>query len=407
VKAGDATLVRRLLDEHPALERRLDDPLPGFDFGGTALLAAVGRHDRELVETLLAAGADINQKSHWWAGPFGVLDADHDSAWVDYLLSRGAAMDAYSAARHGRLDALRALVAADPAAVNLRGGDGQTPLHVAASVAVAAFLLDHGAEIDARDVDHESTAAMYLVKERTEVARYLVGRGAQTDILLAAALGDLELLGRHLDADPGSIRTSVNATWFPMRGPRAFGTVYIWTLGLNKTAPEVARDFGHQEAYAELMGRAPEDLQLALAAALGDEPRLRALLARRPGLVETLSEDAQRKLVDAAQDENLAAVRRMLALGWPAGATGQHGATALHWAAWHGSLEMVREILRHDPPLDAQDADYGGTPLGWAKHASVGGWHPERGDYDGTVRALLEAGAKPDSARSAAERTTS
>ena len=52
---------------------------------------------------------------------------------------------------------LRELVAADPDIVHARGGDGQTPLHFASTVEVAEFLLANGAEIDARDMDHEST----------------------------------------------------------------------------------------------------------------------------------------------------------------------------------------------------------------------------------------------------------
>jgi hypothetical protein len=63
------------------------------------------------------------------------------------------------------------------------------------------------------------------------VARYLVHRGARTDILLAAALGDAALVARHLREDPASIETTVSEEFFPKRDPRAGGTIYIWTLG--------------------------------------------------------------------------------------------------------------------------------------------------------------------------------
>ena len=53
---------------------------------------------------------------------------------------------------------LTELVAADQNVVHAKGGDGQTPLHFASTVEIAQFLLDHGAEIDALDVDHESIA---------------------------------------------------------------------------------------------------------------------------------------------------------------------------------------------------------------------------------------------------------
>jgi len=87
-------------------------------------------------------------------------------------------------------------------------------------------------------------------------------------------------------------------------------------------------------------------------------------------------------------------VRAMLGAGWPLDATGQHGATPLHWAAFHGNAEMIREILRHNPPLERKDAEFNSTPLGWAIYGSEHGWHCEDGNYVATVEALLDAGAK-------------
>src|SRR6185436_12032638 len=129
------------------------------------------------------------------------------------------------------MDRLRELITAQPALVNARGGDGQTPLHVAGTLDVAAYLLDHGANIDALDVDHESTPARYMVRDRQEVARYLVQRGCRTDLLLAAALGDAALARRLLDADPTCIRLRVTHEYFPQRHHHSGGTIYQWTLG--------------------------------------------------------------------------------------------------------------------------------------------------------------------------------
>ena len=83
-----------------------------------------------------------------------------------------------------------------------------------------------------------------------------------------------------------------------------------------------------------------------------------------------------------------------LKAGLPVVARGQHNATPLHWAAFHGNCEMVRAILPFHPPLEATDGDFNGTPLGWAIHGSENGWRRETGDYAGTVNALLDAGAK-------------
>jgi ankyrin repeat protein len=212
---------------------------------------------------------------------------------------------------------------------------------------------------------------------------------------MASALGDIDLVRRYLDADPACIRMSVSEMWFPKRDARAGGSIYTWTLGANKTAHAMAHEFGHEELFRLLMERSPARLKLALACELGEEGLVREMLASQPDLVVNLTEPDRRRLADAAQGNNTKAVRTMLEAGWPADARGQHRGTALHWACFHGNAEMARELIRHRAPLDAKDNDFNGTPLGWAIHGSENGWHCQTGDYAGTVKALLEAGAKP------------
>jgi ankyrin repeat protein len=393
ILANDATRAAALLEEFPALRERLNEPLPDYGFGTTPLIAAVQRTNRQMIDLLLRTGADINGRSHWWAGSFGVLDDERGLA--DFLIARGARVDAHAAARLGMLDRLRELVAADPAVVAARGGDGQTPLHFACSVEVARFLLERGADIDALDVDHESTPAQFMMRDRREVARYLVSRGCRTDLLMAAALGDLDLVRRLLDEDPSRIHLSMSLDHFPKKDPRAGGCIYIWTLGWNKTPHVLAKESGHLQVLRLLMDRSPDSLKLSLALELGDPELFNRLLASAPDLLKSLSPAERRKLVDAAQDRNIDALRLMLEAGWPIDARGQHGATALHWAAFHGHSEMARLILHFHPPLEAVDSDFGGTPLGWAIHGSQHGWSPQTGDFGGTVATLLKAGAKP------------
>ena len=403
VEANDASAVRRVLHQHPALAARLDDPLPHAPFGATALLRAVHRNNREMIDVLLAAGADINQRSHWWAGSFGVLD--HDGPLSGFLIERGAVVDAHAAARLGMNDRLRELVAADPGVVGARGGDGQTPLHFASSVEIAAFLIDHGADVDARDVDHESTPAQWMIRDRQPIVRCLIDRGCTTDILMAAAIGDAALVRAHLDANPASVATAVSDDFFPKRDPRSGGCIYIWTLGGNKTAHVVAREFGHEDVYSLLMERTPDELKLAIAGAQADETALSALLARRPDLLQTLDEGQRRAIVNAAEGNHTRAVALMTAAGWPLDVRGREGATALHWASFHGNAAMVRDLLRRGAPVDPKDATYGGTPIGWAIYGSVHGWHSRDGDYAGAVEALLDHGAvaSPDAMTDASE----
>jgi hypothetical protein len=397
----DAARVREVLERHPELRARIDDPLLNYGFGQHALFAAVQRSDRATIDVLLRAGADIRKRTEWWAGGFGVLD-DCDPSLVDFLIERGAVVDVHSAARLGLMPKLTELVVNEPGAVHARGGDGQTPLHFASTVEVAEFLLENGADIDARDVDHESTSAQYMLrvqqkrhypKDRQDVARYLVSRGCRTDILMAAALGDTGLVRRHLDSDPACIRMSVSEEWFPKQDLRAGGTIYIWTLGAHRTAHSVARDFGHEEVFQLLMEHTPQDLKLALACDLGDEAVFHEFLSKNPNAATMLSEAEQRKLPNAAQNNNTPAVRLMLKAGWPVDTPGEMGATALHWAGFNGNAEMTREILRFHPTLELKSREYKGTALAWAVYGSGNSWHRNTGDFVGTIRALLEAGA--------------
>jgi ankyrin repeat protein len=395
IENDDAAAVASVLEQHPAMKARLDEALPGAAFGQTALMAAVHRTSREVVDVLLRAGANINQKSHWWAGPFHVLDEAWRTPWLpSFLIGRGAVLEIHHAVRLGWMDEVRRMLSEDPGAIHARGGDGQLPLHFAQTVEMADYLLDRGADIDARDVDHESTAAQWMVRDRPDVARALVRRGGATDILMASALGDVESVTQILDADPGAIRTAVNAAHFPMQDPRAGGSIYIWTLGANKGAHGIAREFGYEEAWRVLMVRTPEAMKLAVACELGDGDLVTQLLAARPDLAATLTPGDRRRLPDAAQDNNTGAVRRMLEAGWPADARGQHDATALHWAAFHGNAEMARVLLQHGAPVNLKGDEYDGTPLDWALHGTE---HRERcstGDYAATIGSLRAAGGR-------------
>src|SRR6185437_13517505 len=74
VCASDPVRTREILERHPELRAKIDDPLPDYAFGQHALFAAVQRSDRATVDVLLSAGANIQKRTEWWAGGFGVLD---------------------------------------------------------------------------------------------------------------------------------------------------------------------------------------------------------------------------------------------------------------------------------------------------------------------------------------------
>ena len=344
IKANDAHLVRQVLTRNPSLKTHINEPLPGYGFDEPPILSAVHKQNRDMVDALLDFGADINERSRWWAGSFGVLDfagADLSS----YLISRGATVDIHSAARLGKIELVRELLLSNPQLVHARGGDGQLPLHFAATVDIATVLLDHGANIDAQDIDHESTALQYMVchqPDRHEVAKFLVSRGAQVDIIAASAIGDLSLVERILDDDPEIVRTTITDRYFPKQNPKSGGSIYIYGFGLTKTPHMLALQFGHKAVFELLMQRSPGWLRLLQTAELGDEALFREVLRKHPSLFARLTANASRRLIGTAIRNNERAVKLLVEAGWPSNVALDNNQTALHYAAWHGNLAMVR-----------------------------------------------------------------
>jgi len=388
LKDDDVAGLRQLLDQCPELAAKINEPISYFN---SPLIMHV--RSEAALQLLLDSGADINARSQWWAGGFGLLDTA-EPAVASSAIERGATITVHAAARLGMIDLVKQLIAADRSLVHARGGDGQTPLHFASTIEIAAYLLDQGADINARDIDHESTPAQYMVRSRPDIARYLIRRGAKSDILMAAALGDRELIEKHLHSDPECIRTRVNDQFFPKADFRSGGTIYQWELGWHVSACQVAKAFAHAEALNLLLERCPADEKLLNACWLHDEALVKSLLTANPNIAGTLTEEGRRQLAHAARNNDPIAATLMLTAGLPVESFGQHHATPLHWAAWHGQAELVRRILAHGAPIENSDNDYRVTPLDWALHGSQNGWYRDAGDYPATVEVLLQAGAR-------------
>ena len=381
---------RRIIARYSWLKNNINDPIADFDSP-----IVTRARSNAMLDALLEAGADINARSEFWAGGFGLLDTANPELAM-HAIRHGATLTVHAAARLGLLEKLKELIEADPQLVRAPGGDGQTPLHFASTIEIAEYLLDRGADIDARDVDHESTPAQYMVKSRQDIARYLIRRGCKTDILMAAALGDVALATKLLDADPECIRTRVSSEYFTMVGDgRPGGTIYQWHLGWHVSAVQVAKSFGHNEVFDLLMERCPAEEKLLNACWLHDEGAVQSLLNQDPNLAAKLPAAGRRHVAHAARNNDLAAVRLMLSAGLPVNEFSQHHASALHWAGFHGNPELIRIMLPYRPAIENADNQFKGTPLGWTIYGSVNGWYCEQGDYAGAVEALLEAGATP------------
>src|SRR3984957_19606806 len=55
IKANDAALVRQVLERHPSMKAHINEPLPKYGFDEPAILTAVHKQNREMVDALLDA----------------------------------------------------------------------------------------------------------------------------------------------------------------------------------------------------------------------------------------------------------------------------------------------------------------------------------------------------------------
>lgn len=384
VGRGDVPRAQRLLAS-AHVRKRINDPM--FAFGQRA--AHVAARNVAMLSTLIAGGADIRLKSDWDNGPYTVLD-NADESTARFLLERGAALTPHAAARLGWIDELRALLDTDPALVKARGGDGQQPLHAAKTEAIVDLLLDRGADVDARCIDHQSTPAQYALVERPAVCRRLLERGATPDIFMAARLGDVPLAAQLLDADPSCVGARINASGYPAVPPP---TIYAWSLGFGVSPHDVASTSGHREVRALLTARSPARLRLMNAILAADEPAVNAMIAAAPSLLASLTRHEHGHLAHAIFHERFEAAELMLRLGFDPAAAGVDGGTALHAACWVGDPGLVQRLLTHGGvALEARDPTHHSTPLGWAAFGSV---HRRAAgaDYPAVADRLVAAGA--------------
>jgi ankyrin repeat protein len=397
--AQDIERVRALLQTHAEVRAAINAPISYFD--SRPVMRAT--KNLPLLDLLLAHGADINLKTAWWAGGFGILEYDLTPEEAAPLIARGATVDVFAAAHLGMFDRLRELVDRDPSLVHARGGDGKTALHYARTVNMASYLVDKGADIDARDVDHESTPVQYLVREAPDVARYLIDRHARVDIFMAVALRDPQLVERCLTEDPDALDHRIGEGRFCVRhtGVRAStreeigdgrGDIYRWVLGHYLTPIEVAARLDYPDIVEQLLEHASPAQHLLAACAAGDRTTAERLIAAHPGIISRLTNRERRVIADRAYWNDTAAVALMVDLGFDTRAIGHDNGDALHWASFLGNTEMVRVLLRRDPAIDVRDASYNATPLGWCLYGSIFGERKNSGDFVGVARLLINAG---------------
>jgi ankyrin repeat protein len=324
-------------------------------------------------ERLLALGADANTFTPVPGDPNGKLSVlfrasfNGNAGLVKLLLEHGAnpndGESAYHAAERNHRDVLELLVAHGAEISAMQQPWGNTVLYFLSgylgdqprardAAAGMEWLLEHGADPNVPSYDTRETPLHRIAEfgHGVAVAEMLLAHGADA------------------------------------RRPRADGRIPY----------ELAMRSGNQpmEDLLRSRGGTVERLRpvdaLLHACATGDEAGARRLLDAQPELRQQLLEQEPDAIMRAMQNGNAGAVRVLSAVGMDLGREGPHGGTPLHWAAWHGRVELVRALLAVGVPINLRDKTYGSSPIAWAAHGSAN-CRDADDDYIAVIDLLLEA----------------
>ncbi len=364
VQDGDVDTVRHLLATDKTLAPQID--APWFSFDAPAIVFAAASGNRELIKTLLDAGANIDVKSSWWAGGTSVLHhaagsmLNYDEELAKYLIEQGATLDAHAAAGLDMYEKLADLIREDPEVVNALATDGMSPLHFAATPRIAELLITQGANINLRDRDHYGTAAQWTMKKRPEVCRYLLERGAEADIVLYCVMGDVERARAEFQKNSELLKLRINVK-------SAKGYI-IPTLKSPDPDTKQTDEVPGGHVYAYQVGPTMPLLEVALQ-------------SKQPAIVDLLI-DAGYKinfrdwyvLVGQGPERFDTLVKGLLAKGWDINARQKHrhGMWApLHWIAQRGLTRGVLCLLENGADPNIKD-DKGRTPMHIIAQKGVG-----------------------------------
>ena len=390
VNKGDANRVKSVLAGSDALLEFID--APWFAFDAPAIVFAAASGNRELIKVLLDAGADIDVKSSWWAGGTSALQhaagsmLSYNGELAEYLIEQGATIDAHAAAGLDMSDTLATLIRENRDVVNAPGSDGMSPLHFAATPRIAELLLENGADINLRDRDHYGTPAQWTMRRRPEVCRYLLEQGAEADVVLYCAMGDVERAKAEFQEHPERLKLRIN-----VKSPKGYviptlespqvqevpgGHVYAYQVGPTMPLLEIALqskqmaivdlliDLGYEinlRDWYMLVGQGPERFDTLVKGFIAKGWDINASQKHRRGLWTPLHWVAQRGLTNG--------VACLLANGADPNATDDKGQTPLHFIARKGvGKNQAALLIEHGADPNARD-DAGQTPLDYAKKA--------------------------------------
>jgi ankyrin repeat protein len=333
----------------------------GADWNTELLDLAVTNNHKDIVELFITKGADVTLHAAVFIG---------DLAKVKSLIEEGADIDTKDAAgntplcyavREGNKELAEFLIA-NSADVNAESTAGETPLRLAIGAGhkdIIDLLLASGADINVKNSDGETPLNLAVRWGRKEIVELLLAKGADITFHAAAYLGDLTSVQRFVSngADV-NIKDVIKRT--PLHYAVARGHKDIAEFLLSNGADINARDFKGQTPLDIAMNQRRKDIVDLLIAKGATVPSIHV----------------------AARVGDVAGVKAFLGQDTDVNAKDNQGMTPLHLAAQGGQREVVEFLLSKDADLNAKNND-GRTPIEVAMS--------QRGND--VVKLLIEKGA--------------
>ncbi len=381
IRGRDASHVRALLDASPELvhaaDRQTNRPIHW----------ATMTRQLDLIDELLARGADIDAQRYDGARPIQLANGDYGyRGWrdvppeveatprqvLDHLRARGAYLDIATASYIGDIEQVRALLDEDPSRANRPVeyisyyACSGTPLPNAARgghIEIVKLLLERGADPNLPE-EHIAPRGLALYSavnhDRLEIARLLLEHGAYPNVEVESSADTLTIA--HARGNRAMIE--LLASYGAARKPHLLAYA-----GDVETAAA---------AFAANPALANDPQALANAAGEGNEAMVRLILRYVPDLPTRPGRYSGGKTRTITE--------LLFAHGLDPNRANWMGVTPLHDFAEHGRVENAALYIDHGADLDVRDDDFQSTPLAWAARAG----------QKGMVELLLARGARPN-----------
>ncbi|KAJ5758931.1 hypothetical protein N7520_006087 [Penicillium odoratum] len=303
--------------------------------GRTALVAACGTGNVDIVQKLLDNGADHTITDDDGQTPLGTSSAIGHYEVTKLLLISGANIESANA----RL---------------------VTPLYCASfkgHLPVVKLLLDHGANIEAHDINDWTPLHSAVAEGHIDTVKLLLDKGADVSFpnisgivpLYTAARKGMIAMTRLLCEHGADINVSTQShQWTPLNAASDLGHVDVVKFLIGNGADMTIRtDHGWTPLHS---------------AADSGHLEVVRILYENGADIETLNENSMTPLYSAALQNHLKVVEFLLGNGANVNAQHDTGWTALNCAAEGGFVEVVNRLIDHGADLELAN-DIGMTPI--------------------------------------------